>query len=433
MAVTIHFIIRSHEWTLYHTLIGFEQIDSPHTGQNIAAKFCKIIQWYGLLQNVFACTMDNAGNNDTFVASMKTRIPIMLNGDFFQNRCNAHCYNLIAQDGLSLLKEQLADLRTFIKCIRTPKSNDQFEQRIAEDRNAVRLEKMARPSLDVRTRWNSTHDMIKSVLPYAEVIDSMSQSEVDDYNVDPETNELRATRVQLPLFEHGFWSNLEKLKLFLQPLKVGTETLSARKAPTAHLVIEEIHILQDTIDNVQPLETNVLGNAADKMASKFVKYYSDLPKSFIIAHILDPRAKIEMVELFQREEGSNLKALFRDTIRTTFDKYFKGEPEPASLPAAEISSSASTTTAGCDVTNSSDPRGFYAARKAALSKANSVQRTLAAAPDTVAAPDDLEVYLSHDLEPYVETKEPFDILLWWRKNEFKYPKLAVMAALFLGN
>jgi hypothetical protein len=27
----------------------------------------------------------------------------------------------------------------------------------------------------------------------------------------------------------------------------------------------------------------------------------------------------------------------------------------------------------------------------------------------------------------------FDILLWWKKNEHKYPKLAVMAALFLGN
>jgi hypothetical protein len=63
---------------------------------------------------------------------------------------------------------------------------------------------MARPSLDVRTGWNSTHDMIKSVLPYSEVIDSMSQSEVDDYNVDPETNELRVTRVQLPFSNMGF-------------------------------------------------------------------------------------------------------------------------------------------------------------------------------------------------------------------------------------
>ena len=70
MAVTIHFIVRSHEWTLYHTLIGFEQIDSPHTGQNIAAKFCKIVQRYGLIQNVFACTMDNAGNNVTMVRKL---------------------------------------------------------------------------------------------------------------------------------------------------------------------------------------------------------------------------------------------------------------------------------------------------------------------------------------------------------------------------
>ena len=55
--------------------------------------------------------MDNASNNDTFVAYMKSRkrdIPLMLDGEFFQTRCNAHCYNLIAQDGLALLKEPLA-------------------------------------------------------------------------------------------------------------------------------------------------------------------------------------------------------------------------------------------------------------------------------------------------------------------------------------
>ena len=111
MAVTIHFIVRAHDWQLYNTLIGFEQIDSPHTGPKIAAKFSKIITSYGLEKNVFSCTMDNASNNDTFVAYMKSRkrdIPLMLDGEFFQTRCNAHCYNLIAQDGLALLKEPLA-------------------------------------------------------------------------------------------------------------------------------------------------------------------------------------------------------------------------------------------------------------------------------------------------------------------------------------
>ena len=94
-------------------------IDSPHTGQNIAAKFSKIITTYGLEKNVLSCTMDNASNNDTFVAFMKSRkrdIPLMLDGEFFQTCCNAHCYNLIAQqDGLALLKEPLAgDMRLSI-------------------------------------------------------------------------------------------------------------------------------------------------------------------------------------------------------------------------------------------------------------------------------------------------------------------------------
>ena len=111
MAVTIHFIVRAHDWQLYNTLLGFELIESPHTGQNIAAKFSKIITNYGLEKNVLSCTMDNAGNKDTFVAFMKSRkryIPLMLDGEYFQTRCNAHCYNLIAQDGLALLKEPLA-------------------------------------------------------------------------------------------------------------------------------------------------------------------------------------------------------------------------------------------------------------------------------------------------------------------------------------
>ena len=113
MAVTVHFIMRHHGWTLYNTIIGFESLDSPHTGVNIANKFIKILKEYGLQNNAFSCTMDNAGNNDTFSYHMKHRqreAPLLLNGEFFQSRCNGHCYNLIAQDGLALLKEPLAGI-----------------------------------------------------------------------------------------------------------------------------------------------------------------------------------------------------------------------------------------------------------------------------------------------------------------------------------
>ena len=119
MAVTIHFIVRAHDWQLYHTLLGFEQIDSPE-----------------------------------------------------------HC----------------------------------------------------------GTRWNSTLDMISSALPYAEIIDTMTDLEFEELTVNPETMALIAAKVTLPSFgetyQSGFWYQLEQLRNFLSPLKETTVTLSARKTPT---------------------------------------------------------------------------------------------------------------------------------------------------------------------------------------------------------
>jgi len=55
--------------------------------------------------------MDNTDKNDTFVSFMKSsegHIPLLLDGDFFQTRCTANCYGLIANNGIALLKEPVA-------------------------------------------------------------------------------------------------------------------------------------------------------------------------------------------------------------------------------------------------------------------------------------------------------------------------------------
>ena len=66
--------------------------------------------------------------------------------------------------------------------------------------------------------------------------------------------------------------------------------------------------------------------------------------------------------------------------------------EAAPLPAEELtSSSASTIVEDIEVASFSDPRGFYAARKAALlSEVSSIQSSLLGdnTGETVAAPDD---------------------------------------------
>ena len=93
--------------------------------------------------------------------------------------------------------------------------------------------------------------MISSVLPYAEIIDTMSDLEFEEFTLDPETMALTAAKVTLPSFsetyQSGFWYQLEQLRNFLKPLKETTVTLSARKTPTAHLDVGETHILDTDI------------------------------------------------------------------------------------------------------------------------------------------------------------------------------------------
>ena len=167
--------------------------------------------------------------------------------------------------------------------------------------------------------------MITSVLPYAEIIDTMTDLEFEEFNVDPDTMALTSSKVTLPSFgetyQTGFWYQLEQLRDFLKPLKETTVTLSARKTPTAHLVVGVTLILEKAIDKVEPFEDDCLVKSADKMALKFVKYYGSLQPQFVIAHILDPRVKTKLVDSPQDPE---LKTHFNHTIRSSFDKWFKG-------------------------------------------------------------------------------------------------------------
>ena len=127
--------------------------------------------------------------------------------------------------------------------------------------------------------------MISSVLPYAVIIDTMSELEFEEFTIDPESMALTAAKVTLPSFgesyQSGFWYQLEQLRNFLSPLKETTVTLSARKTPTAHLVVGETLILEKAIDKVEPLEDDCLVKSADKMTLKRIPATSVCDSTYI--------------------------------------------------------------------------------------------------------------------------------------------------------
>jgi hypothetical protein len=86
-----------------------------------------------------------------------TSVPLPFEGAFIHGRCAAHILNLLAHEGLLVLKFTLCKLRTLIKHINAPKQKAVFEALVIELDKALvaeeRLEKEKRPSLDVKTRY----------------------------------------------------------------------------------------------------------------------------------------------------------------------------------------------------------------------------------------------------------------------------------------
>ncbi len=157
MDVTIHYIDSS--FTLVTFTLGFIHLKSKHSGENIATELKTIFDSWGLTDSVLCCVLDNASNNTTAVSSLWLKCSEFLPfyGAHLHGRCNAHILNLLAQDALSILKFTLSKLRTMIKFVSTPKQRELFEVYVKQyDAQltdiADKLEKIARPFLDCKTR-----------------------------------------------------------------------------------------------------------------------------------------------------------------------------------------------------------------------------------------------------------------------------------------
>jgi hypothetical protein len=107
---------------------------------------------------------------------------------------------------------------------------EKFEKRVEEilvSTNKDYVSK-ARPTLDVATRWNSTFDMIKSCLPYAQIFDIMgdeilaTDEEDNDANIRNKisVNVKGSTKCKLSKVA---WMKMQLLENFLSPLKDATE------------------------------------------------------------------------------------------------------------------------------------------------------------------------------------------------------------------
>ncbi|CAB4493214.1 unnamed protein product [Rhizophagus irregularis] len=140
---------------------------------NIKEAFLKSLSSYNIESKILGVTTDNASNNITFLQVVEDELSkkfIRFESKDKHVHCLTHVMNLAAQQALTTLKaiednepsnensggSLIHKLRTLIKKIKaSPQQQEKFKAQ-CKVANISNLNVI----LDVRTRWNSTHDML---------------------------------------------------------------------------------------------------------------------------------------------------------------------------------------------------------------------------------------------------------------------------------
>ena len=100
LAVTGHWI--TNDWVLQDVLLDAIEINGKHSGENIAKHLIKIIDFYGIRDNIFCVTADNATNNRTMALYLHEFMPQFPTSQHLLG-CVGHAFNLVAKAGLSVI------------------------------------------------------------------------------------------------------------------------------------------------------------------------------------------------------------------------------------------------------------------------------------------------------------------------------------------
>ncbi|EXX51121.1 hypothetical protein RirG_264420 [Rhizophagus irregularis DAOM 197198w] len=396
LGITVHWISR--EWELKEILIDFCKLSGPHSGENLHESFVKCCDDMRILTKIIACTTDNASNNDTLMKALEKTCKDQ-NIEFTAHnnhiRCLAHIINLAAQDALTTLKVKYVDNENELL------NNDEVSEVVPKLRKLVvkihaspqRREKFSRQCeaahlpdkelvVDVKTRWNSTFDMIERSLELREALDNIAIADRD----------LR----QCELID-AEWDLLKQIKKLLYIFLRATLHISHGRYPTIENSIPIFNWIMDKIEdfdkeaNIDEIVKKAACNAMEKL-KKYYQYTDGI--IYTISTILDLRLKLTYYKDHNWKEEYITKA--RDDIRKLYDSTY--------APRIDQNIQDEDLIADDDLLS-------HIYKKWRTSRNES----------------ELDLYLGSPIVP-----GEVDLLQWWKMNESQYPHLAAMARDYLA-
>ena len=285
-----------------------------HAGKDVAKIFYEVLEEYSIVNSFGWITTDNASSNDTFIVELQRLLScngyeLDISGK--RVRCLNHIIHLVVEDFLSgvnneeLPTEEEGQVDKPIKkvCRRSKKrrkSDDNspvFKNLLASIREVAYalsntsklgkweeiLEKNAMPRRkippDVKTRWNSTFEMLNVAIKYR-----------NEYNLFCNSfNEMEHCSIS-----NSNWEKLIKIKNFLKIFFLLTKFCEGDTYCTIFFSIAAFNSMYDSLDDMDEQELP-LKDAINRATKKLKKYYtaSDSAPVHLIACILSPCYKMD--------------------------------------------------------------------------------------------------------------------------------------------
>ncbi|KAL9679363.1 hypothetical protein QQ045_017221 [Rhodiola kirilowii] len=403
MVITAHFVVDS--WNLHKRIINFTKITS-HKGEDMGMCLERCLRDWGV-EKVFSITVDNASANEGAVAHMKKKLErqgnLVLSGEYLHLRCACRILNLIVKDGLGELKKAIEGIRNCAKYIHSSSAS------------------MSNIPMDVPTRWNSTYKMLEGAFKYKVVFSRMNDDDVNFrayFNEEVKKDGVFVKRMGPPMEED--WLDAQAFTLFLKRFYDSTIKLSASKTPTSNLIFNEMVALQQLIEKkMRDWSNPILMKVARSMKTKFDKYWGQsngggnghkINLIVFIANVLDPRFKLSMLEMTlsslgqSRTEVEGVISMVKASLQDLHKAYKGGVPD------------------------TTQPFGSVAIIDDDDDCANDLLRQLDRqrhAMQTDEITNDLDSYFAD--APKAALNKEFNLMEWWKVNQFKYPIVAKIA------
>lgn len=419
MCITVHWI--DDTWKMQKRIIKFMHVEGHHSGSNMCKEFYDSIVDWNLDRRLVGLTLDNASSNDVCVKGVILKLrkisPLICDGIFFHVRCFNHILNLVAQDGLKQITGAVLKIRNTISILKhSPLQFEAFQKCALE----VSLDNTKGLSMDTPIRWNSTFLMLKNAIYYRNAFDRLFLRHGRKYA------KCAPTKVD--------WSMAIALCKCLKPFHEATELFSGTTYPTANHFFGKFCSIKLYIADWCNSTDGTIKTMANAMQTKYDKYWEKSNMALAVAYFLDPRYKTSSIEYYGMKiyglEAAEKFDEFNGVIKKLFDVYATSACATSKKKGAEMhvhqlqiqSDPVHNTDEFDDIFNENDSSHDHEQH---------FQRFLLERSQPICSDKtELQIYMEQPLLLWT-SKDPFDILSWWKLKQAEFPILCKLARDFL--